>query len=67
MDAIKIGKKIESLRKERRITQEELGNAIGVTAMAVSYYENGTRVPRDDTKIKIANYFCVPVHAIFFD
>lgn len=66
MDATTIGKKIESLRKDRRMTQEELGKELGVSAMAISYYENGTRIPRDDTKVKIAEFFGVPVNNIFF-
>lgn len=36
-----LGSMIQALRKEKGITQEELGKAIGVTAQAVSNWECG--------------------------
>lgn len=38
---MKIGEKIKKLRKERGMTQEELGNLLGVKKSAVQKYENG--------------------------
>ena len=34
---------IKDLRKKKGITQEELGDVIGVTKTAISYYESGKR------------------------
>ena len=40
-----IGKKISSLRKEKRITQEEIAEKLGVTPQAVSKWENDISYP----------------------
>ncbi len=62
-----VSEKLLSLRKERGISREELAEAIGVSISAISMYENGERIPRDDIKIKIANYYKKSVGSIFFD
>ncbi|HDR7611428.1 TPA: helix-turn-helix transcriptional regulator [Bacillus mycoides] len=54
-----IGEKIKELRKNSKITQEQLGNAIGVSKMAVSYFEKGKKSPGRETLEKIADYFNV--------
>ena len=36
-----IGKRIAWLRKERGLTQDQLAERVGVTAQAVSKWENG--------------------------
>ena len=41
MNQEKIGKFIATLRKEKNLTQEELGNKLGVTKNAVSKWERG--------------------------
>lgn len=66
MDTKAIGKKLEELRRAKGITQAEVAEALGVSAMAVSLYENGERIPRDEVKIKIADFFNTPVSSIFF-
>lgn len=38
-----IGQKIRAVRKRAGITQKELGEKIGYSAMAVSYFEQGLR------------------------
>ena len=60
----KIGERLKELRGER--TQSEIATAIGVTSMAISQYERGERVPNDEIKIKISNYFHKGVEEIFF-
>lgn len=64
IDAQTIGKRLRTLRGPR--TQKEVGDAIGVTAMAISFYERGERVPADDIKVALARYFNSTVEAIFF-
>lgn len=41
MDQIKIGKFIAELRKEKKLTQEELAVLLGVSNKSVSRWENG--------------------------
>lgn len=52
-----IGEKIKELRKNSKITQEQLGNAIGVSKMAISYFEKGKKSPGRESLEKIADYF----------
>ncbi|OTW73434.1 transcriptional regulator [Bacillus thuringiensis serovar roskildiensis] len=54
-----IGEKIKELRKNNKITQEQLGNAIGVSKMAISYFEKGKKSPGRESLEKIADYFNV--------
>lgn len=44
-----VGNRIKLLRKKKGLKQDELAAAIGVSPSAVSNYEQGTRVPKDDT------------------
>ena len=45
MDQEKIGKFILELRKDKKMTQQELANKIGVTDRAISKWENGRGMP----------------------
>ena len=58
------GNRIHALRKERDITQEEPGKAVGVTAQAVSNWECGG-TPDAELLPRIADYFEVSVDNLF--
>lgn len=45
MDVIKIGKFIATNRKEKKLTQEQLAEKLGVTAKTISRWENGNYMP----------------------
>ena len=64
MQNIEIGKRLIDLRGEK--SQSEVAEAVGITQAALSMYERGERVPRDNVKIKLANYYDVSVAALFF-
>ena len=59
-----IGQKLIALRGDKDI--DEVANSIGVTKQAIWNYENDKRVPRDDIKKKIADYYKKSVSYIFF-
>ncbi len=59
-----IGKVIYELRKLKNITQEELGNALGVSAQAVSKWEAGGS-PDIELIPKLADYFIVTTDYLF--
>lgn len=65
MDKKKIGKKLMELRGSK--TREEVAIDLKISYSAMQMYENGERIPRDEIKIKIANYYGVSVQSIFFD
>ena len=54
-----IGKQILELRKQRGIKQEELAAELGVTAAAVSKWENGYTLPDILMLSALADYFKV--------
>ena len=54
-----LGKTILELRKQKNVTQEELAAELGVTAAAVSKWENGYTLPDILMLCALANYFCV--------
>jgi len=64
MNTKEISQKLITLRGNK--TREEVAIAIGVSLSAISMYENGERVPRDEIKIKIAKFYNESVDAIFF-
>ncbi len=45
MDIVKIGKFIAEKRKEKKLTQENLAEKIGVTSKTISRWENGNYMP----------------------
>lgn len=49
--------RIKDLRKEMNYSQQELGDAIGVTKVSICGYENGTRTPSLDTFVMLAELF----------
>lgn len=59
-----IANRLKELRGSK--SQTEVAQAVGVTPMAISLYESGERIPRDEIKVKIAEYFGTTVDAIFF-
>ena len=49
--------KLRKLRMSRNMTQQQLGDRIGVAKSVVSYYESGDRCPSYDVLIRIAKVF----------
>lgn len=50
-----IGKRIKELRIEKGLSQQELGQAIGVTKVSICGYENGSRIPNLEKLVKLAD------------
>lgn len=59
-----IGQNIAELRKNKGVTQEQLAKAVGVSAQAVSKWENGAS-PDVSLLPAIADYFSVSIDKIF--
>ena len=64
VEAMNIGNNISALRKKKGITQEELANELGVSAQAVSKWENNSSCPDGSLLTEIADYFGVSVDAL---
>lgn len=62
------GEKIKRIRQHRKMTQKELGEAIGLGATGanrIAQYEMGYRVPKEDLLQKIAEVLDVKVENFF--
>ena len=54
------GKRIKTLRKQKKITQEALGEIVGVQKSAIAKYERGEIINlKRETIAKLASYFGV--------
>jgi len=61
-----IGDTLKALRHAKKKTVVEAAADIGITPSALSNYENNLRVPRDNIKIAISDYYKRPIQKIFF-
>lgn len=64
MNREKIAEALVKLRGNR--TQTEVAEALNISISALSMYENGQRIPRDEVKQRIAEYYNKSVDIIFF-
>lgn len=59
-----IGDRLKKLRGLK--SREEVAVSNGISVSALAMYENGQRIPRDEIKIRLANYYNSSVEAIFY-
>lgn len=57
--------KISELRKERKLSQEELANAVGVTRQTITSIECGRYIASLPIAYKIAQYFGLTIEEVF--
>lgn len=57
--------KLEEIRKQKGIKQEELADAMGVSRQTISSLENGRYNPSVILAIKLARYFGTNVEDLF--
>ena len=51
--------RLRDLREDRDLTLADVGAAIGMSAMAISYYERGIRALTDELIPKFCSYYAV--------
>ena len=59
-----VGAKLRELRGSR--SQLEVANVVGISKSALAMYERDERVPRDEIKIRLADYYGQSVQFIFY-
>ena len=64
MDQMKIGKFIAVLRKEKGLTQEQLGEKLGVTNKTISRWENGNYMPDVEMLSLLSKEFGVSINEL---
>lgn len=62
-----IGTKIKALREERRYSQKELGDRVGVSRVAIGNYERGDRIPAVDVAYQVARALGVSLSELMGD
>ena len=62
-----LGLRLTKIRKEKKITQEEISTFLGVKRQTYSAYERGVSVPDSLTLKKLADYFGVSTDYFFLD
>lgn len=64
MDNANIGHKLRKLRGEQSAIS--VANALKISTSALFMYERGERIPRDEIKKRISNYYGKSIEDIFF-
>lgn len=59
-----VGENIKRIRKERHLSQRELGEKLGISQQMVGQYENNPTPPKLETLQKIATALDVPVYIL---
>lgn len=57
--------RLEEIRKQKKVTQEELANVLEVTRQTIGSLENGRYNPSIILAFKIARYFNMSIEEIF--
>jgi transcriptional regulator with XRE-family HTH domain len=60
-----VGMKIKEFRKNKKLTQQDLADLVGVKNSAISNYEQGTRIPKRDFLFRVANALSVSIDEFF--
>ena len=58
------GEKLTALRKEKKMTRQQLGDLCGIAPSTILNYEKGTRIPYADTAVKMAQVFDISVEEL---
>ena len=67
MDAKAVGQRIKAAREKKHLTQEDLAALIEISPTHVSVIERGTKIPRMDTFVAIANVLEVSADSLLVD
>lgn len=57
---------LKFLRERKKLTQTAVSKALGVNASTYNAWETGQNIPRDEMKVKIAEFYGLSVGYIFF-
>lgn len=64
MSNAEMGARLRFLRGKR--SRAEVAEILDISVSTLQMYENGNRVPRDETKKKLADLYQTSVEALFF-
>lgn len=64
MDQVRIGQFIQTLRKEKNITQKDLASIVSVSDKTVSKWENGNGLPDIPNMLTLCEYFGISINEL---
>ena len=64
VDLSVIAKRLIKLRGKK--SREEVAKELNISVSALGMYEQGRRMPRDEVKVRFAEYYSVSVQDMFF-
>ena len=64
MDIQKVGLFLAALRKERGLTQDELGQKVSVTNKTISRWETGTYLPPAESLETLSEFYGITINEI---
>ena len=64
MNQEKIGKFISELRKEKNLTQDQLGEKLNINGKSISKWETGTNMPDISNLVMLSKIFNVSVNEL---
>ena len=60
-----VAKRLIEARGDKR--REEVAAAVGISLSAIAMYETGERMPRDEIKVRLADFYGKTVQELFFN
>jgi len=63
---LKIDNRVHVLRAEKRISQQELADEVGVTRATINAIEGEDYNPSLELAFRISRYFSAPIETVFF-
>ena len=64
VDLKKIGQFLAKLRQEKKLTQEQLGEKIGVTNKTISRWENGNYLPPVEMLMQLSQFYDISINEL---
>ena len=61
-----IGETLKELRQAKGKSIAEVAKDVGITPSALGNYESNIRIPRDEIKVALADYYRKPIQKIFY-
>ena len=66
MNQEKIGKFLAECRKQKNLTQEQLGEILGVSSKSISRWENGKNLPDYSILISLCNTLGISINEFYY-
>ena len=67
MKKVTVGRKLQALRKSNKLSIEDVCDKVFISKSSLQKYETDRRVPRDNVKKRLAEFYGTTVSNIFFD